>query len=158
MCILESGVVPAVLPKEWRWTQRGGKAVGAGGKPVDCDGKLEIQGFRYVVCGQPTVLTVTVMRLPKQIQLLIGAFNIRETKEDEDPEVDGGHSLIIDYSAGRVCGLEFNEKIRLDWLTNILARQALGPVNWISFCGGLETQLAVAKEMGFIINICFSFE
>ena len=135
--LMDPGVVPEALPPEWRWVRRGGKAIGAGRKITEIEGKLEIQGCQYTWSDQPAVWTLTVMRLPKGIQIAIGNFNIRGSEDDEDPLLDGGHSILIDYAGFRVIVREFKEKVRLDWLTSIIRRQQIGPeskhnvANWL---------------------------
>jgi hypothetical protein len=146
--MIDTSIVPEVLPEGWRWIRAPGKVVGAGATSTKTRGEIIIEAYRFTRHGDTFPLRCTVLNLPRNAQLVIGAGKMMTQ--------DTGIS--VDLPRFRSYAHDHNETIRMDWLPRVVKRLKSPTIDILSICGGLETQITVLEELGYPIGTCYSIE
>ena len=150
--LFNSDHVPDPLPTNWKWENVGGSVSGAGDMSAPSKGKLTIPAIRFNKCGTAVTITCSVIKLPKEVSLVIGSVNMM--KERKDIAID----IIPDLANLRIYIISLHEVVRLDWLPRVLKRLKAAPINMLSFFGGLEPTIDVMMGLGFKIGQYISVE
>ena len=143
-------VLPSPLPNGWKWIARGGSVQGAGNKSTRCEGRLEIQEYKFTNLGTPVTIRPAVLKLPRHVVCVIGSKDMMCA--------DGGLDIIADLANFRVYVISLNEIVRLDWLPRVICRLNSEPQNLLAWYGGLNPEVSIAKDLGWRINVVFNIE
>jgi hypothetical protein len=146
--MIDSSMVPDILPEGWTWIHTAGRVIGAGATTTRTRGEIVINAFRLTRHGETFPLRCTVLDLPRGAQLVIGAGKMMTQKT----------GITVDLPRFRTYAHDYNEVVRMDWLPRVINRLKSSSIDILSICGGLEPQISTLEELGFTVKTCYSIE
>ena len=94
------------------------------------------------------MVATIVKSIPNQVELLIGLPVV----------VSPEYNLLVDLVTCRVHVRAFNEVLRLDLISGMIARKTFGPINIFCLCSRMCIEVAVLIELGFDAVFVYAVE
>ena len=117
-------------------------------------GTVEVPSKTMTYMGEARPLVASVVPgLPHNVQMLIGLDTILPDQYDIKCDMPGWRVYdIVRATAGT------GETVRLDLVSNVLARRQAGPKHVLSLCAGLLVEIAILLELGWDVITVYVVE